>query len=82
MLVVISTLEQVTFSLSPSVSSRRKEIEIALKSPSLPTLIFQDAILSYRLNSQSLRHFAFLLLKVYMAQIVPCVSAGAGLPVL
>lgn len=82
MLVVISTLEQVTFSLSPSVSSRRKEIEIALKSPSLPTLIFQDAILSYRLNSQGLRHFASLLLKVYMAQIVPWVSAAAGLPVL
>lgn len=78
----LSTLKQVTSSLQISVSSRRREIEIAVKDLSLPPLIYQDSILSCRLNSQSPRAFPFLLLEVYMAQISPWVSSGAYLPIL
>lgn len=78
----LSTPEQVTAPLWTSVSSRRMGIETALKGPSFHALIFQDSIRSCRLNSQGPGAFSSLLLKVFLAQISPWVSAGACLPVL
>lgn len=60
----LSTPEQVAGPLWTSGSSRRRGIEITLKGPSLPALIFQDSILSCRLNSQASRAFYPLLLKI------------------